>query len=720
MQVAVRVLGPLQAVIDGVDVTPAAPKERALLALLAINRGVVVGADRLMEELWPTLAVDRARRVLQVRVAAVRKLLGTADAAPLLELVPPGYRLDIADEDVDEHRFIGLVARARDEFGAGDPATAAGTLREALGLWRGEPLADVQTCVSLEAAAARLAEARASAIEDRIDADLACGRHQAVACELDALVLTDPLRERLWAQRILALYRGGRHAEAVRACADIRDRLADELGVDPGPELRSLEVAVLDQRAELDWSPGPHPDEPAGSFDYHPGDGERPDERAPRRRPPPAPPPEIRYARTEDGVNLAYQVVGEGPLDLVIVPGYVSHLDTWWAARSGRLVRRLATFCRVILFDKRGMGLSDRPPHVDVEHWMEDTRVVLDAVGSEHAAILGVTAGGLIAIQFAATYPERTRSLVLYGAFARQLRNEDDYPIGLRPEDVDAHVRYTESRWGSGVGLRLYCPSVSDDPVAREQYGRFQRASASPGTASVYLRALAQIDVRHALPMIQAPTLVAHATRDRVIPVELARYVSERIPDATIVELNSADHLIWFSDALDVLTDEIQDFIIGALPNREIRRVLATVVFVDDFDPARPAPRPGHAEASRLIDRFRGRTVRHGDDGILVMFDGPARAIRCACALVGALRSAGHDARAGLHSGECDAAGDDIGGVAVEIARGVADLADPGEVLVSQTVRDLVFGSTITFRGPSSHAVPGVPGDWRVYSVNAT
>jgi DNA-binding SARP family transcriptional activator/pimeloyl-ACP methyl ester carboxylesterase len=730
VQVTVRVLGPLQAVVNGVDVTPAAPKERALLALFVINRGVVVGADRLMEELWPALAVDRARRVLQVRVAAVRKLLATSGAASLLELVPPGYRLGIGDDDVDEHRFMTLVEQARHETGAGDPAAAAATLREALALWRGEPLADVQSCVSLEAAAARLAEARASAIEDRIDADLACGLHQVVACELDALVVTDPLRERLWAQRILALYRCGRHAEAVRACTIIRERLADELGVDPGPALRSLEAAVLEQRPELEWSPGPRLTAPP-PMSVRPAAVAGPpadDGALPRSAPEPL--PKIRYARSEDGVNLAYQVMGDGPLDLIIVPGYVSHLDTWWTAASGKLVRRLASFCRLILFDKRGMGLSDRPTQIDVEHWMEDTRVVLDAVGSEQAAILGVTAGGLIAIQFAATYPERTRSLVLYGAFARQTQNGDDYPIGLRMKDIDAHVEYTEARWGSGVGLRLYCPSVSDDPVAREQYGRYQRASASPGAASAYLRALAQTDVRHALPMIQAPTLVLHANRDRVIPVELARYVAERIPDATVVELDSADHLMWFSDALDVMTDEIQDFLIGALPNREVRRVLATLLFVDDVQPTRPragrAPagrresRPGYVATSQLIDRFRGRTVRHGDDGILVAFDGPARAIRCACALVGALRSAGHDARAGLHSGECDTAGDDISGVAVQIARGVADLADPGEVLVSQTVRDLVFGSTISFTGPASHSLRGIPGDWRVFSVDRT
>lgn len=732
MEVAVRVLGPLEAVINGVDVTPPAPKERALLALLVIRRGRVVGADQLMEELWPTLAADRARRVLQVRVAAVRKLFNLAGAAPLLELVSPGYRLAIAADDVDEHQFFELVEQARGHTAASNPAEAAATLRDALGLWRGEPLADVQGCVSLEAEAARLGEARLGAIEDRIDADLACGRHRTVACELDALVVTDPLRERLWGQRILALYRCGRHAEALRACALMRDRLLDELGVEPGPALRTLEAAVREQRAELEWSA----QSSASRSNWRPpptasASVARSDNDARYLRAVAQPIPTIRYARTEDGVNLAYQVVGDGPLDLIIVPGYISHLDTWWEAWSGRLVRRLASFSRLILFDKRGMGLSDRPPHVDVEQWMEDTRVVLDAVGSEQAAVLGVTAGGLIAILFAATYPDRTRALVLYGAFARQLRSEDDYPIGLLPEDVDAHVAYAEARWGSGVGLRLYCPSVSDDPVARKQYGRFQRASASPGAASAYLRALAQIDVRHALPMVQAPTLVLHANRDRVISIDLARYMAERIPNATLVEVNSADHLIWFSDALDLVTDEIQDFLIGALPNREIRRVLATALFIDDLDSSRRQPDSGRprrreplaadVKAIQLIKRFRGRAVRRDDDGgILVVFDGPARAIRCACAIVSDLRVAGHDARAGLHSGECDAAGEDIGGVAVQIARGVADLAAPGDVLVSQTVRDLVLGSSITFRGPCSYALRGVPGKWRVYTVTGT
>ena len=407
----------------------------------------------------------------------------------------------------------------------------------------------------------------------------------------------------------------------------------------------------------------------------------------------------------------------------------MSHLDTWWEAWSGRLVRRLASFSRLILFDKRGVGLSDRPPHVDVEDWVEDTRVVLDAVGSERAALLGVTAGGPIAILFAASYPERTRSLLLYGAFARQLRRDGDYPIGLQREDVIAQIEYTEARWGTGVGLRLFCPSVSNDAAARELFGKYQRASASPGAASAYLRALAEIDVRHALPLVRAPTLVLHSTRDRVISVEMARYMVERIPNATLIELNSADHLIWFSDALDVMTDEIQDFLTESLPNREISRVLATVLFIDLVDPPRPRPAAGHralqeplgceGKASQLIHRFRGRAVRYEEDGLLATFDGPARAIRCASAIVADLRVAGLDVRGGLHSGECEVAGDEIGGVAVDIARGVADLARPGEVLVSQTVRDLVFGSAITFsRG--SHTRQSVPGEWCVYAVTGT
>ena len=350
---------------------------------------------------------------------------------------------------------------------------------------------------------------------------------------------------------------------------------------------------------------------------------------------------------------------------------------------------------------------------------------MLDAVGSERAAVLGVTAGGLISILFAATYPERTSSLVLYGAFARQLRQAVDYPIGLRPEDVERHIEYTEARWGTGVGLRLYCPSVGNDPVARGSTAGISARPASPGAASAYLRALAQFDVRHALPLVRAPTLILHSTRDRVMPVEMARYMAERIPNATLVELNSADHLIWFSDALDVMTDEIQDFLTENLPTRETNRVLATVLCIDRIHLRRGAGQ-GHEplidgrKVSQLVNRFRGSTVWDTEDGLLATFDGPAPrfAARRPSSAISAPR--GSTFGPACTAGECEVGDDQFGGVAVQIARGVADLARPGEVLVSQTVRDLVFGSAITFSGPGSQTPPGVPGEWRVYTVTTT
>ena len=341
MTVAFRVLGAFEVVVDGVDVTPAASKERALLALLVVNRRHVVSVDRIIEELWPTLEVDRARHALQVRVTELRKLLQDKDGASRLRFVASGYRLDVFPEEVDEHRFTSLVERARNLRQADDVYAAATTFREAIGLWRGEPLAGVALGPSLEADVARLSEARVDALEECIDAELAAGYHQALTFELARLTSDHPFRERLWAQRVLALYRCGQQAEALRACNTVRRRLAGELGVEPGPALRDLERAVLEQRPELDWTP--------------PRTRRRP-ELGPEEQPP------VRYATAPGGVSIAYQVAGDGPVDLIIIPGFTSHLDVWWAPWSGPLARRLMTFCRVIVFDKRGTGLSDRPP----------------------------------------------------------------------------------------------------------------------------------------------------------------------------------------------------------------------------------------------------------------------------------------------------------------------------------------------------------------------
>ena len=686
MGVAIRVLGAFQVVVDGVDATPAAPKERALLAMLVLNAGHVLSADRIIDELWPGLDPERARHALHVRVAEVRKLLRASDGTSRLEFVSPGYRLEAHADEVDEQQFRRLVERARHR--PDDAAGTAATLREALGLWRGtEALGGVPLGPDLAAEAARLADARLDTIEDCVDAELVCGYHQALTYELDRLVAEHPLRERLGAQRVLALYRCGRQAEALRACAAIRRRLADDVGIEPGPALRDLERAVLEQRPDLDWAPP----------------------RSVRRTvlgPDDQPP--VRYATAPGGVSIAYQVAGDGPLDLVIIPGFTSHLDVWWAPWSGRLARRLLTFCRLIVFDKRGTGLSDRPSGSGIEQWMEDTRVVLDAVGSERPVVLGMSAGGTVGVLFAATYPERTRALILYGSEPCYLR-DDDCPWGVLAEEIEPMLERVHAEWGRGVMFSGLCPSAKHDAVLREQFARFQRASASPGAATDYLRALLHMDVRPALPLISAPTLVLHATRDVADPVQAARYMAARIPNAKMVELDSADHLIWLTDSLDAMVNEIQDFAQGAIPSDETTRVLSTVLCIDIL------PGPSAEEAVRQIKRHRGDVVDNGGGGVLATFDGPARAIRAASAIIGEISDGAP--RAGLHCGECEVVGRDVRGVAVSIARELARQAPTGRVLVSRTVRDLIVGSGITLEAHESAALDGVPGDWKAFLV---
>ena len=364
---------------------------------------------------------------------------------------------------------------------------AAATLRLALDLWRGEPLADSRGTLTLDAEAIRLADARVGALEDRVDADLACGRHRLVVSELEGLVAIHPLRERLWTQWVVALYRCGRQSEALRACAEVRRLLAEELGVDPGPVLRATEGAILSHSADLDWPDQRIGEGPRSVSTLLPTDG----------RPP------VRYVRTRDGVNLAYQVAGDGPTDLIVIQGLPGHLDVWWDGWSGHLARELASFSRLIVFDKRGTGLSDRPPHSNAEQWMEDTRAVLDAAGSTEAVVLGMSMGGAIGILFAATHPERTRSLILYGASARYLHS-DDYPIGTPLENVEQTRSYVESNWGTGALFGALCPSAKHNPTLRADYARLQRLGASPGAAAAWLWDLAHMDVRDSVPTRQS------------------------------------------------------------------------------------------------------------------------------------------------------------------------------------------------------------------------
>jgi pimeloyl-ACP methyl ester carboxylesterase len=440
-------------------------------------------------------------------------------------------------------------------------------------------------------------------------------------------------------------------------------------------------------------------------------------------------PPETRYAKSGD-VNIAYQVIGEGPRDLVYVPGWVSSVEGNWDEPSyAGFLERLASFSRLITFDKRGTGLSDRVPEHELptlEQRMDDVRAVMEAVGSDRAALFGVSEGGPMCALFAATYPDRTAALIVYGTYARRLRS-DEYPWGRPVEEREAFLREIDEGWGGPVALAQRAPSVMGEERFVQWWSAYLRQSASPGAAAALVRMNMAVDVRHVLPTIGVPALVLHREGDRVMRIEEARYLAEHIPGAKLIVLPGEDHLPWVGDQ-DSLVGEIEEFLTGVRRGPEPDRVLATVLFTDIVGSTERAAELGdrrwvnlldehHGVVRGALDRFRGREVDTAGDGFLATFDGPARAIRCAGAIVQGVRGLGLEVRAGLHTGECELAGDDVRGIAVHIGARVAALAGPGEVLVSSTVKDLVVGSGIEFEDRGEHALKGVPGAWRLFAV---
>jgi pimeloyl-ACP methyl ester carboxylesterase len=435
--------------------------------------------------------------------------------------------------------------------------------------------------------------------------------------------------------------------------------------------------------------------------------------------------PEVRYAKSGD-VNIAYQVVGEGPLDLVLVPGFVSHLGLdWEEPRSAHFLSRLASFSRLICFDKRGTGLSDRPGGLpDLETRMDDVRAVMDAAESERAALFGYSEGGPMCVLFAATYPGRTSALVLYGTYAKRRDPDDDYPWAPNWADRQAYAEQIERDWGWEADMRRMCPSA-DDALARWWANR-AHAAASPGAARALIMMNSQIDVRPILPTIAVPTLVLHRTGDLDSRVEEGRYIAGRIPGARFVELPGADHFPAI-DA-DQILDEVEEFLTGVRPVPEPDRVLATILFTDIVGSTSRAAELGDARWRQLIQqhhalirhqlgRFSGREIDTAGDGFFASFDGPARAIRCACAISDSVRGIGLEVRAGLHTGECELVDGKVGGIAVHIGARVASLAAPREVLVTRTVRDLVAGAGLQFEDRGTRVLKGVPDRWQLFAV---
>ena len=435
--------------------------------------------------------------------------------------------------------------------------------------------------------------------------------------------------------------------------------------------------------------------------------------------------PKTQYARNGD-VNIAYQVLGDGPIDLVVLPGFISHLDLWWTLPEvTAFMRRLASFSRLILFDKRGTGLSDpvaSPPAL--EERVDDLRAVLEAVGSARAHLLGISEGGPTSVLFAASHPDRVASLVLYGTAASGSPRSAGHEIEARMAELTALV---DDHWGEGLAVEWFVPNLAGSPTLRRTWGLFERAAASPAMVSALIRSYREIDVTDVLPAIRVPTLVLHRVGDCAVPVEAARAMADRIPGARYVELAGDDHIPWVGDP-DRVLDEIEEFLTGSRHAPQPDRVLATVMFTDIVGSTARATELGDRRWTQLLEahhelvrtkleRHKGREIDTAGDGFLAAFDGPAAAIGCACSIRDSVQEIGLQIRAGIHTGECEASDRSLRGVAVHIGARVLGLANPGEVLVSSTVKDLVVGSGTHFADRGRHRLKGLPEEWRLFAV---
>jgi pimeloyl-ACP methyl ester carboxylesterase len=433
--------------------------------------------------------------------------------------------------------------------------------------------------------------------------------------------------------------------------------------------------------------------------------------------------PETRYALSGD-VNIAYQVMGKGPVDIIMVPGFVSHVEfTHELAGYTAFLRRLSTFARVVTFDKRGQGLSDRISGApSLEQRMDDVRAVMDDIGSQRAVVVGFSEGSAMSALFAATYPERVAQLVLFGGFA----------VAPFPSNtVEERIARVVKAWGTGEMMKTVIPSQAANQDAVIQFAKLERLSASPGAVRAIALLNAQIDIRPILPTVQVPTLVLHRRTDARVPIEIGRNLAAQIPNARFIEYSDGDHAFWSGDAEPLLGD-IEEFVTGHRDNssNELERVLATVLFTDIVDSTRSAAAMGdqawrrsldsHDQlAKQMVEKHRGILVKNTGDGILATFDGPGRAVRCALALGTAARQIGLPLRAGLHTGEIEIRGQDIGGIAVHAAARVMAQSQPSEVLVSRVVTDLVAGAGLRFSERGSHELKGLPGRWDLFAAIA-
>ena len=706
-----HLLGPLEVLHDRVPVQIAAGKQRALLAILLLHGNRTVSREQLIDGLWGENVPESAQKMVQIHVSQLRKAL----PEPRLHTRAPGYLLEVGDDELDLSRFERSVAGARQALAQDNPWKARELLVDALALWRGPSLAEFTEPFGRHEGA-RLEELRLAAVELRIEAELALGHQRDVVGELETLIVQHSLREQLRAQHMLALYRSGRHAEALASYQTFRGTLAEELGIEPSASLRELQRQMLQQAPSLELptstetrAAAPTPAAGIGA----------------------APVGEVSYARSGD-LRIAYQVVGEGPVDLVLVHGWVCTFQPGWEyPKLAAFYRRLASMGRLILFDKRGTGLSDRvsPERLpDLETRMDDVRAVLDSVGSERAVLLGLSEGGAMSTLFAATHPGRTAALILIGTFPRAMQ-APDYPWGVSEVDLRRRLALLEEDdWAAKATrdwLGRVAPDIPRDPAALQWYTSYVRRGASPSAAKALRLMNVEIDVRDLLTTISVPTLVLHRAQESWR--DGSRFIGEHIPDAHMVELRGNDHLPWEGDQ-DALLDEIERFLTGVREEVHPDRVLTTLLVTDIVGSTAKAAELGDrawqdllAKHHRLVRaelaRFRGREVDLGGDGVFATFDGPARAVRCASAIADGLKALGLGVRSGVHTGEVEQVDGGLRGLAVHLAARIAAAAQPGEVIVSSTVKDIVAGSGIAFDERGERELDGVPGPWRLFTA---
>jgi pimeloyl-ACP methyl ester carboxylesterase/DNA-binding SARP family transcriptional activator len=505
-----------------------------LLGILAARAGRTVSTEHLLGALWPLALPETARSSLQAHISRLRSALG----ADRIVTESRGYRL-VAE--VDSEEFERAFQQSREALLDGLYAEAELGLRSALDLWRGPAYDGMQHEDAVSAEAQRLEELRLTSEEDLVEARLQQGAHDELVADLRGLVGLHPLRERMWGQLILALYRSGRQAEALAAYREVHALLADELGVQPNPWLRRLHDAVLRQDAALELAPGPA---------------------ALRAAARPAPAPDISYARNGE-VSLAYQVTGDGPSTLLYLPSYLSHLELnrEWPAYASFL-DGLAGIGRLVVMDKRGMGLSDRLPPAPSGERVADVLAVLDATGTDRALVVGSSEGAAIGLELAVGHPDRVSGLVLFGAAPTV--NRDSYQIGTPRERYEQTLGEAHLRWGTGRSLERFGPSAYGDAAATAWYGRLERHAVSPGGLMQLMQWAIELDYRDLLPEVALPTLVLHRSAD-VVPIAGARYLAEHIPGARFQELPGCDHLVWFGDAAAVV-DAVAAFAAQILP----------------------------------------------------------------------------------------------------------------------------------------------------------